>query len=157
MDSTLRKYIRGRVMHIRRAMRDAKESGRLYYADCGGVIRRRSPYYFHVFALTQPEALVKSTSLSRRMVWHCIKFVCKKYNVKVTESKVESLKRYSENPYNMADVFFYDYGSKVTLGWKNHIINLLESENRKIRNGNAIERFFGLKKPIVKQEIRIDA
>lgn len=156
MESTLRKYIRGRVMHIRRAMRDAKESGRLYYADCGGVIRRRSQYYFHVFALTQPEAFVKSTSLSRRMVWHCIKFVCKKYNVKVTSSKMEMLKRHSENPYNMADVFFYDYGSKVTLGWKNHMINLVESENRKMRNGNAIERFFGLKKPIVKQKICID-
>ena len=156
MDSILRKYIRGRVMHIRRAMRVAKESGRLYYTYCGGVIRRRSPYYFHVFALTQPEALVRSKLLSMCMVWHCIKFVCKKYNVKVTESKMESLKRFSENPYNMADVFFYDYGSKVTLGWKNHMINLVESENRKMRNGNAIERFFGLKKPIVKQEIRID-
>ena len=157
MESTLRKYIRGRVMHIRRAMRVAKESGRLYYTYCGGVIRRRSPYYFHVFALTQPEALVRSKLLSMCMVWHCIKFVCKKYNVKVTESKMESLKRFSENPYNMADVFFYDYGSKVTLGWKNHMINLIEQENRRMRNGNAIERFFGLKKPIVKQEIRIDA
>ena len=156
MDSILRKYIRGRVMHIRRAMRVAKESGRLYYTYCGGVIRRRSPYYFHVFALTQPEALVRSKLLSMCMVWHCIKFVCKKYNVKVTESKMESLKRFSENPYNMADVFFYDYGSKVTLGWKNHMINLIEQENRRMRNGNAIERFFGLKKPIVKQEIRID-
>ena len=156
MDSTLRKYIRGRVMHIRRAMREAKESGRLYYADCGGVIRRRSPYYFHVFALTQPEALIKSTSLSMRMVSHFIKFMREKYNIKVTKSKAESLKRCSENPYAMGDVFFYDYGSKIMLGWKNHIINLIESENRKMRNGNAIERFFGLKKPIVKQEMHID-
>ena len=156
MDSIIRKYLRKRLMHMRRAMRATKESGMLYYTYCGGVIRRRSPYYFHVFALTQPEALIRSTLLSKRMVWHCIKFVSKKYNIKVTSSKMETLKRCSENPYNMADVFFYDYGSKVTLGWKNHIINLLESENRKMRNGNAIERFLGLKKPIVKQEIRID-
>ena len=156
MDSILRKYLRNRLMHMRRAMRATKESGMLYYTYCGGVIRRRSPYYFHVFALTQPEALIRSKLLSMCMVSHCIKFVRKRYNIKVTSSKMETLKRCSENPYNMADVFFYDYGSKITLGWKNHIINLLESENRKMRNGNVIERFLGLKKPIVKQEICID-
>lgn len=156
MDSVIRKYLRNRLMHIRRAMRAAKESGRLYYTYCGGVIRRRSPYYFHIFALTQPEALIKSTLLSKRMVWHCIKFMRERYKIKVTKSKVESLKRCSGNPYVMGDVFFYDYGSKVTLGWKNHMINLVESENRKMRNGNVIERFLGLKKPIVKQKIHID-
>ena len=155
MDSIIRRYLRNRVYDMRKMMREAKESGLLYYAHCGAVVRRRSPYHFHARAIAQAETSIKSETLSERMVSLCISFLRKNYNAKVTDSLVRSLKKHNDYPYNMTDGLFYDYGTEVMHAWQAYLIRLLEAENRRMRGGNAIERLFKLKRSIVKPYINL--
>lgn len=140
---------------MRKMMREAKESGLLYYAHCGAVVRRRSPYHFHARAIAQAETSIKSETLSEHMVSLCISFLRKNYNAKVTDSLVNSLKKHSDYPYNMTDGLFYDYGTEVVHAWQAYLIRLLEAENVRMRSGNAIERLFRFKRPIVKPYINL--
>lgn len=155
MDSIIRKYLRNRVCDMRKMMREAKESGMLYYAHCGAVVRRRSPYHFHARAIAQAETSIKSEDLSEHMVSLCISFLRKNYNAKVTDSLVRSLKKHSDDPYRMTDGLFFDYGTEVMHAWQAHLIRLLEAENVRMRSGNAIEGLFKLKRPIVKPYINL--
>ena len=158
MDSIIRKYLRILVVRMRRRMRDAKENGTFYNAKLGAMIIKREPCYYYKLTLMGSENLRGNKKFNSAMVSMFLRFLRNETTIHVTQNMRNELSRIYVNPYYMAEAsFFYDYGTEVMHAWKAHLIKLMEAENRMMRNGNAIERFFNLKRPIVKPEIHIDA
>ena len=157
MDSIVRKYLRILVVRMRRRMRDAKENGTFYGTKLGAMIIKREPYYYHEHTLMGSEIFRDNKKLNSAMVSMFLCFLREETTVHVTQSMMNELSRIYVNPYYLAEASYFCIKGDVMSKWKAHLIRLMETENRMMRNGNAIERFFNLKKPIVKPEIHIDA
>lgn len=158
MDSIIRKYLRNRVMRMRKMMRDAKESGRLYYAY-EDVTVRRGLYYFHKMSLMECHIVFNDKRFSSVMMLMFLRFLHKETNVPVTQRMVDIISRTKGNPYFAADVIFYEAfhngNETAPKRWKMALIKLLESENMRMRKRNKVAKFFGMGRQIVKPAIEI--
>ena len=157
MDSIIRKYLRILVVRMRRRMRDAKENGTFYNAKLGAMIIKREPCYYYKLTLMGSENLRGNKKFNSAMVSMFLCFLRNETTIRVTQNMRNELSRIYVSPYYMAEASFFCIKGDVMGKWKAHLIKLMEAENRMMRNGNAIERFFNLKRPIVKPEIHIDA
>ena len=156
MDSIIRKYLRILVVRMRRRMRDAKENGTFYSAKLGAMIIKREPCYYYKLTLMGSEISRGDKKLNSAMVSMFLRFLHEETSIHVTQNMRDELSRIYVNPYYMAEASFFCTKELVMHKWKAHLIRLMEEENRMMRNGNAIERFFNLKRPIVKPEMHID-
>ena len=156
MDSIIRKYLRNRVIRMRNLMRDAKESGRLYYAY-GEVDVRRDLYYFHKMSLMEGHIIHNDKRFNSVMMLMLLRFMHKETNVPVTQRMVDILSRTKGNPYFAADVIFYEAfhnrNETAPKRWKMALVRLLESENMRMRKRNKVAKFFGMGRRSVKPTI----
>ena len=158
MDSVIRKYLSNRVKRMRKLMRDAKESGRLYYAY-EDVTVRRDLYYFHKMSLMECHIAFNDKRVSSVMMLMFLRFLHKETNVPVTQRMVDIISRTKGNPYFAADVIFYEAfhngNETAPKRWKMALIKLLESENMRMRKRNKVAKFFGMGRRSVKPAIEI--
>lgn len=155
MDSTLRKYLRNRVISMRKKMRIAKENGSLYYVKINGMLVKQELYHYHRLTLMEYVTVHYDKYFNYAMASIFLRFLRKETNVHITPRMKNILWGIYENPYYLANAVLCDSTeSEVMSMWKRRFVELLEAENVRMRKGNTLERLLGMGRHIVKPVIK---